>query len=583
MRSQAGELRRSRRIHRIDTEADPADRAAPGKQVRLGERLVAEGIVTAAELDAGLQRQLKSGRLIGAELVAGGALTDDEFANALSAHLTVPLADLSRQVPAPDAVALLPEETARSMAAIPLSTARDAVLVAVADPRPDVQDAVRAALGQPVSWYVAPAGDVQRAIDSSYRAMASIAKYVAAFEAHQSSNGNDDRAAAEESPVVRTVDLIITQALRDRASDVHIEPQEDGVWVRFRIDGALHDVVQLPERMGPAVVSRIKILAEMNIVERRRPQDGQIVTHIDGRELDIRVSTLATIWGEKCVLRLLDRGRSLLHLAELGMPADIRDTVSRLIRAPFGMVLCAGPTGSGKTTTLYAGLTEVNDPRRNITTVEDPVEYVVPRINQIQTNDQAGVTFAHGLKSILRQDPDVILVGEIRDVETARIAVQSALTGHLVLSSLHATDAVAAIHRFLDMGIESFLIASSVVGVIGQRLVRRICPTCTEPYTPSDEELSFYTEAGGADKKVFVRGAGCNFCAQTGFLGRIGVFEVLQVTPEVRRLIVGWATHEELRRVAVAQGMRTLQQEATTLVENDITTIDEVVRSIYAL
>jgi type IV pilus assembly protein PilB len=247
------------------------------------------------------------------------------------------------------------------------------------------------------------------------------------------------------------------------------------------------------------------------------------------------------------------------------------------------MVLCAGPTGSGKTTTLYATLEELNEPHRNIMTIEDPVEYVLPSINQIQMNETAGISFATGLKSILRQDPDVVLVGEIRDVETARIAVQSALTGHFVLSSLHATDAVAALHRFLDMGIESFLIASSVMGIVGQRLVRRICTYCKTTHQPSDQELAFYEHSGANPKQVFYAGAGCNFCSDTGYLGRIGVYELLRVTPEIKRLIVGWATQEELRRLAVSQGMRTLQDEALSLIEQDVTTISEVVRAIYAL
>ena len=260
--------------------------------------------------------------------------------------------------------------------------------------------------------------------------------------------------------------------------------------------------------MGVGLISRIKIMAGMNIVERRRPQDGQLRTEIDGKEVDVRVATVATIWGEKCVMRLLDRTRSVLRLSELGMPADSAETYSNFVRAPFGMVLCAGPTGSGKTTTLYATLTEISDDTRNVMTIEDPVEYVFPAINQIQTNEQAGLTFATGLRSILRQDPDVILVGEIRDVETARIAVQSALTGHLVLSSLHATDSVSALHRFLDMGIESFLVASSVIGIVGQRLVRRICPSCRASYTLTDAERAFYEESGGPEKTRLRAGAG---------------------------------------------------------------------------
>jgi type IV pilus assembly protein PilB len=298
---------------------------------------------------------------------------------------------------------------------------------------------------------------------------------------------------------------------------------------------------------------------------------------------DVRVSTATTIWGEKCVMRILDRNRSVLRLGELGMPVDTHATFSKLARAPFGMVLCAGPTGSGKTTTLYATLTEISDPSRNVMTIEDPVEFIFPSINQIQTNEQAGLTFATGLKAILRQDPDAILVGEIRDVETARIAVQSALTGHFVLSSLHATDAVSALHRFLDMGIESFLIASSVLAIVGQRLVRRVCPSCKTQYRPTDEELAFYEESGGPPKQDFWHGTGCNFCGTTGYQDRIGVYELLQMTQEIKRLIVGWATQDELRRLAQKQGMRTLREEAISLVAQDVTTISEVIRSIYAV
>jgi type IV pilus assembly protein PilB len=322
-------------------------------------------------------------------------------------------------------------------------------------------------------------------------------------------------------------------------------------------------------------------MAGMNIVERRRPQDGQITMDVDGRSVDIRVATTGVIWGEKVVLRLLDKSKPLYRLNDLGMPVDTHTEFSKMVRSPFGMVLCAGPTGSGKTTTLYATMSEINESQRNIMTIEDPVEYVFPSINQIQMNEQAGLSFATGLKSILRQDPDVILVGEIRDVDTARIATQAALTGHFVLSSLHATDAVAALHRFLDMGIESFLIASSVLGVVGQRLMRRICTHCEESYKPSPEELAFYLESGGVAKTKFVRGGGCNFCSGTGFSDRIGVYELLTVTPEIKRLVVGWATQDELRRMAVKQGMRTLLDEAISLVGQNVTTIPEVIRNIH--
>jgi type IV pilus assembly protein PilB len=336
--------------------------------------------------------------------------------------------------------------------------------------------------------------------------------------------------------------------------------------------------------MASALVSRIKVMADMNIVERRRPQDGQIELNVEGHELDVRVSTTATVFGEKCVMRLLDRTRAVLTMAQLGMSDETRDVYERLIRSPYGMVICAGPTGAGKTTTLYATLAAIDREEINIMTIEDPVEYVFPAINQIQINPLAGVTFANGLKAILRQDPDAILVGEIRDVETARIAVQAALTGHFVMSSLHATDATSALHRFMDMGIEPFLIASSLLGVVGQRLIRKICENCKGPYAPTPDERSFYDLAGGhPDNTEFVRGAGCNVCGQTGYYDRVGIYEVLPITDSLKELVVARASLAALREAAVEVGMRTLRDQAVDLVEQKLTTIAEVLRTVYVL
>ena len=553
----------------------------------LGQLLVGAGMITHTQLADALVQQTSSGRRLGAILVEQGALSDAELAAALSEHLGFPLVDLSHATPAADAAELFSESVARSNLAVPIASDEDGVTVAVADPTPEVTAAVKAAIARPVRVVVAPRSDVQRAIDAAYRALGHIQRHVQAFEAVEAPRRPQELiqrvTVDDDAPVVQVAQLIVTQALRDRASDVHIEPQGDHLRIRFRIDGALHDAIALPISMAPALTSRFKILANMNIVERRRPQDGQLTMEIDGREIDIRVSTVATIWGECCVLRILDKGRSLIRMSDLGMPPDTQEQITQLIRYPFGMVLSAGPTGSGKTTSLYAALAEIDEPHRNIMTIEDPVEYIFPTINQIQTHEQAGITFATGLRSILRQDPDVILVGEIRDVDTARVAVQSALSGHFVLSSIHATDCAAALHRFLDMGIESFLIASSVVAIVAQRLVRRTCPSCKVPYVPAADELSFYEESGGQPKSTFWRGEGCNFCGGTGYRDRIGVFEVMRITPEIKRLVVGWATQEELQRMAVSQGMRTLRQESVRLVEQDVTTIAEVLRTIYAL
>ena len=388
---------------------------------------------------------------------------------------------------------------------------------------------------------------------------------------------NDD-----DGPVVQMVTSLVSQGLRDRASDIHIEPLNDILRIRYRIDGNLVEAQTLPLQLHSSLVSRLKIMAGMNIVERRRPQDGQFSTTVDGREVDVRVATVSTVFGEKLVMRLLDKRRSTIGLSELGMPHDTHALYSQMVRSPFGMVICAGPTGAGKTTTLYASLMEINDIGKNVTTIEDPVEYVFPGINQVQTNEQAGLTFATGLRALLRQDPDVILVGEIRDADTARIAVQSALTGHFVLSSLHGTDAAAALHRLLDMGIEAFLIASSVMGVIGQRLLRRICDSCKQPYEPDAEEMAlFQHHLPKSEKTLFFHGVGCQDCSQTGYRDRIGVYELLKLSPAIRQLIVEHATTERVRQLAIDEGMRPMIAEAINLVDSDITTVAEVIRTLY--
>jgi type IV pilus assembly protein PilB len=590
-RGKAAKPRRGRHAAPEAAEAGPS--AVAGLDViaerQLSDLLAARGMADESQLSQARIHQAQSGQSLCDVLVEMGVVGEREMTSVLGEVLGLQVVDLRRENPEQDAIELVPEELIRRYAIVPLRLDGSTLKLASASgPTQEVKTLVSQVAERSVDFVLAPPSDIRWAIDSSYRAIGGVDRLVEAFEQVETARQRETESVAAEvvddnAPVVQVVARILTQAKRDRASDVHIEPSQDVVRVRFRIDGALKEVLMLPANMGLGLVSRIKIMAGMNIVERRRPQDGQLTTDIDGASTDVRVATAATIWGEKCVLRILDKNRSVLRLNELGMPDDTHETYLRLTRAPFGMVLCAGPTGSGKTTTLYATLTEVSDPSRNVMTIEDPVEYIFPSINQIQTNEQAGLTFATGLKSILRQDPDVILVGEIRDVETARIAVQSALTGHFVLSSLHATDSVSALHRFLDMGIESFLIASSVIAIVGQRLVRRICPSCQTPYAPTSEELSFYEESGGAPKQEFWHGMGCNFCGGTGYQDRIGVYELLQMTPEIKRLIVGWATQDELRRLAQKQGMRTLREEAISLVTQDVTTISEVIRSIYAV
>ncbi len=565
---------------------DPGQSAAECMQV--GQLLVDANQLTPDALATTLQ--LANGDLLQFGDVALGRFGcgRTELTLAMSQVLGVPAADTKGIELDAEVVALMDEKLIRLHQFIPIAIEGDTLVILAADPSPFRRTAVEAAASRPVRWFVADTATVRTFIDRMHRADADIHRLVKAFDIPDDQQKGMAAAEAiatadDQAPVVQLVSRIVGQALRDRASDIHVEPLDESLRIRFRIDGTLIEAFSLPIGVHAALTSRLKIMSGMNIVERRRPQDGQFSTVIDGKEVDVRVASVATVWGEKIVMRILDKGRSMIGLSELGFPRDTYNQYSKMVHSPFGMVICAGPTGAGKTTTLYATLQEINSSGKNVTTVEDPVEYVFPGINQIQTNDQAGLTFATGLKAILRQDPDVILVGEIRDADTARIAIQSALTGHFVLSSLHGTDSVAALHRFLDMGIEAFLIASSVIGVIGQRLLRRICDSCKEPYQPGADEIAVFRQhSGGSDKSQFFHGAGCNFCAGTGYRDRIGVYELLRITPELRRLIVGWATTEELRRLAVAQGMRTMLREAMQLVENDVTTVPEVVRTLYA-
>jgi type IV pilus assembly protein PilB len=566
-------------------EAEPGPHAA--ECMKMGQLLVDREQLTTDKLATALQTA-NGDALQFADVVLGRFLVGrQDLASVIAEVWGVVAADTKAVEFNPEIAALVTEQTARQNCVVPIAEENGTVVILSADPSPQRREVVERLVDKPVRWMSADPQTIRTFIDRSYRADADIDRLVQAFE------GTDDQkhiattaaevAMDDQAPIIQLVTRIVSQAMRDRTSDIHVEPLDDRLRIRFRIDGHLVEAFNLPLGVHAALTSRLKIMSGMNIVEKRRPQDGQFSMTIDGKDVDVRVGSVATVWGEKIVMRILDKSRSSIGLDQLGFPRETYLHYSKLIHAPFGMVICAGPTGAGKTTTLYASLLEINSTGKNVTTVEDPVEYVFPGINQIQTNEQAGLTFATGLKAILRQDPDVILVGEIRDADTARIAIQSALTGHFVLSSLHGTDSVAALHRFLDMGIEAFLIASSVVGVIGQRLLRRVCDSCKEPYTPGADELAVFRQhSGGSDKQVFYRGAGCNYCAGTGYRDRIGVYELLRITPELRRLIVGWATTEELRRLAVAQGMRTMLREAMALVENDVTTIPEVVKTLFA-
>lgn len=558
--------------------------------MRLGEHLLAEGLISETQLERALDAQKLNGYLLGFVVLSLGLLDEDTLTAALAAHLGIPVADLRTEAVDPDVARLVPEEFARRHVVLPIRRENGHLAVAMIDPAnlPLVND-VRLIAGLPVEPYLATRSDILNNLSRVHSTSPRI--HEAAKSLQQSrprlavdrSVSLDLSTITASSPAVEIVNLLITQGVRDRASDIHMEPQKSYLRIRFRIDGVLQDVAHLPSTTGAALASRIKILAAMNIVERRRAQDGQISMTIDGRELDIRVATLETVWGEKIVLRLLDRSRSLIALQQLGFSQSAYQNYHRMLHSPYGMIIVSGPTGSGKTTSLYASLNELDQQVRNIMTIEDPVEYMFDNINQSQINKLADISFANGLRAILRQDPDIILVGEIRDRETAEIAVQSALTGHLVLSSLHATDSVGALLRFIDMGIDGFLIASSVIAIVAQRLVRKICEGCKEEYEPTLEDIDFGLSLGRAAPAKLYRGKGCSRCNQTGYYDRIGVFEVLTMTDELKRLVIAKASHRELVDVATASGMVPLRVDAWDRITGGVTTASEVIRSVYII
>lgn len=528
----------------------------------------------------------REGADLGAILVSHSSISEADWAKALGERFGLPVADVEADEPDASALAVIGEQLARRHNVLPFRISGDRVYVATADPLdlPAIESLISQC--EHLGLMVAAPGSISRAIDRHFNALASADAAIMAFglvdDEADGQSGISRATVDENAPIVQVVNRIITQGVRNRASDVHIEALEDCVRVRYRIDGALSEAIRLPQRMSSPIASRVKVLAELNIVERRRPQDGQFSVEIDGRPIDIRTSVVSTIHGEKVVLRLLDKAQSLIGLDKLGMPGHLVTDYLKIVSAPVGMFLCTGPTGSGKTTTLYATLTEIQDDTKNVVTIEDPVEYEFVGINQMQVHEAGGFTFADGLRGTLRQDPDVILVGEIRDAETAQIAMQASLTGHMVLSSLHAVDAVAAIHRFVDMGIEPFLVASAINGVMGQRLLRRICSSCRVEYDPPTDHRRMVESSIGRKVERFVKGAGCNACNHTGFHGRVGVYELLKVTDEVRTLIVERATHAAIRAVALADGMRTMQMEAFALVASGVTTVDEVLKTVYA-
>ena len=564
-------------------EPQPGGRFGLRPEKRLGELLLEQGLLTPEQLEAALAVQRRERRPLGQILLAQGMVDEKALAGVLSLHFDVPQIDFSRTRLEKEALALIPESYARDHTILPIRLDKDELEVATVDPGDLALFAeLKVLTRKRIRPLLGVRSQIQQAIGQAYKLRTGVDRSVRSFE-ETFQPGRPTRRLEEvkqDAPVVQIVDLIIAQGAEERASDIHIEPQQDHLRVRFRIDGVLHDATRLPATLAAPIASRVKLLANLDIVDRRHSQDGQIQTTVDGRPLDIRVGTIETIWGEKVVLRLLERSRSILRLDTLGFSSEALQTFRSLIQSPYGMILVTGPTGSGKTTTLYSALNELDKNEQNIMTIEDPVEYTFQGVNQIQINRLAGITFANGLRAILRQDPDAILVGEIRDKETAEISVQSALTGHMVLSSLHATDAIGAIYRFLEMGIEAFMVSSAVNGVLAQRLVRRICPQCSIVYEPAPDELGFYRAVGGKGL-IFHRGTGCAFCAHTGFHGRIGVFEVLRISDAIKRLLVRDAPPEALRAQATAEGMTSLRAAGIAKVEEGLTTITEVMRSVH--
>jgi general secretion pathway protein E len=496
---------------------------------------------------------------------------------------TEKLSKLLRQQPQTEALKLIPEVMARRYNAIPVSISGKTLEVAMVDPT-DIfaLEALAAQSRMRIKPIAATARDVRDAIDFNYKGFGEIEAQVSQISFPD--EATDEKLAikaATDTPLVQALNLIIDEAVKARASDVHIEPEEDRVRVRYRIDGTLQDTMSLPLNVHRALISRIKILSELNIADHFRPQDGQFSTMSKGREIDIRVATAPAVLGETATLRLLDKSLATLGLAELGLLPDSLAKFEAMLKVPYGMILVSGPTGAGKTTTLYASINSLDTHGRNIITIEDPAEYRFPDIVQIQVNPQAGITFASGLRSILRLDPDVILVGEIRDAETANIATQAALTGHMMLSSIHANDSAGVLSRLLDLKVEPFLIASSVIGVIAQRMVRRVCPDCGRLIEAPLVEQMAYEKETGEKKAEFIYGTGCKSCAYTGYLGRTGIFEILDVNDTIGTMICNHASSAAIREQALKDGMISMMSDGMRKVKEGITTPFEVLRNAY--
>jgi len=587
----------------LRTAGDQPTSAAPPGGARLGgpappinalAELVADliastGLVPADKL-AVVRGAAGPGSLAQA-LVEGGIASSEGIARTLAARHQLPLVDLAVSGVTPNAAKEIPLHVLERIVAIPYAIENGALRIAIADPG-NIQaiDELRLATRYPLDVGVGAREDIQAEIrrlaraSEAFGARAAVEEELAAEADEEDADDLEVDDGISDAPLVRLVNSIIFQAAEDGASDVHFEPQEDSLLVRFRVDGVLQEVQRVPKRMTAGVTTRLKVLAKLDIAERRKPQDGRISLNAAaaGRMLDIRVATLPTVEGESIVMRLLDKSKRAPTLEELGMSDEMRAKLSEIIRRPTGALLVTGPTGSGKSTTLYAGLTEINRPEINIITVEDPVEYRLGGVNQVQINQRAGLTFAAALRSILRSDPDVVMVGEIRDGETAKISIEAALTGHLVLSTLHTNDAPQAITRLNEMGVEPFLTGAAVSAVLAQRLARKLCSHCCEMYQPSVDDLLKARVspdvAAAADGMVFYRKKGCPRCGQTGYKGRIGIYQLLEMSETLEQLAVQKASREDIERAAIAEGMRTLWDDGLAKVASGLTSIEELTR-----
>lgn len=551
---------------------------------RLGDILIDSGFLTATELAEALSVQKESGKRLGEVIVDMGLMAEFDVLRAISSQYNYPIIDLNNVEVDPKATELLTEKFCEDNCIVPIGFDEGNLVVAIDDPlNIMIQDELQFRTGMPIVLMLATKTAIIDSIKVNYgkesasRAASDIEKDFGEDDLDPDAN---IEANIDDAPVVKLVNSMIDFAIRAGSSDIHIEPMEDRVRVRIRIDGVMQEIMSNPVSAKEAITTRIKILGGMNIAEKRIPQDGRIQTEINGQPVDMRVSILPTIHGEKTVIRILAKNDGNLNRKYLGISDHNNELINKIIQVPQGICLISGPTGSGKTTTLYTLLAEKNDPQTNIITVEDPVEIKIPGLNQVQVNAKAGMTFASGLRSILRQDPDIILVGEIRDGETAEIAMRAAITGHLVFSTIHTNDAVSSINRLIDMGLEPYMVSSALVGVVSQRLVRRICTGCRKAYEPDPDEIEKLKLAPG--QKLY-HGEGCQDCNGTGYKGRIAIHEIVVMTKAMKTLLERRASEEEMRQLAVSEGTQMLADSAAALVLEGITTVDEMNRVAYSI